>query len=68
VAEHGQCQTDSELSTSVDVPSSLKCAASRSDGKIQNGNGKSQVKNRKYEDDYIKFRFGNGKSQVKNRK
>jgi hypothetical protein len=30
---------------------------SRSDDKIQSGNGKSQVKNRKYEDDYIKFRF-----------
>jgi hypothetical protein len=34
-----------------------KCAKSRSDDQIQGGTGKSQVKNRKYEDDYMKFEF-----------
>jgi hypothetical protein len=48
---------DNEPSTLATVLSGAKCATSRSDDHIQSGNGKSQVKNRKYEDDYIKFRF-----------
>jgi hypothetical protein len=48
---------DNGPSTSVNVSSGPKCATSRSDDKIQSGTGKLQVKNRKYEDDCIKFRF-----------
>jgi hypothetical protein len=46
-----------EPSTSAIVSSGPKCATSRLDDHMQSGNGKSQVKNRKYEDDCIKFRF-----------
>jgi hypothetical protein len=48
---------DNEPSTSANISSGSKCAKSRSDDNIQSGAGKSQFKNRKYDDDYIKFRF-----------
>jgi hypothetical protein len=48
---------DNEPSTSANVSSGPKCAKLESDDKIQCGVGKSQVKKRKYDDDYIKFEF-----------
>jgi hypothetical protein len=48
---------DNEPSTSTNVSSGPKCAKLGSDDKIQRGVGKSQVKNRKYDDGYIKFGF-----------
>jgi hypothetical protein len=48
---------DSEPSTSANVSSGPKCAKLGSDDKIQRGVGKSKVKKRKYDDNYIKFGF-----------
>jgi hypothetical protein len=48
---------DNERSTSANVSSGPKCAKLGSDDKIQRGVGKSQVKKRKYYDDYVKFGF-----------
>jgi hypothetical protein len=48
---------DNEPSTSANVLSGPKCAKSRSDDLIQSGTVKSQVKRRKYDDDYIKLGF-----------
>jgi hypothetical protein len=48
---------DNEPSTSDNVLSGPKCEKFGSDDKIQRGVGKSQVKKRKYDDDYIKFGF-----------
>jgi hypothetical protein len=48
---------ENEPSTSANISSGPKCAKLGSDDKIQRGVGKSQVKKRKYDDDYIKFGF-----------
>jgi hypothetical protein len=48
---------ENEPSTSVNISSGPNCAKFWSDDKIQRGVGKSQVKKRKYDDDYIKFGF-----------
>jgi hypothetical protein len=48
---------DNEPSTSANISPGPKCAKLVSDDKIQRGVGKSQVKKRKYDDDYIKFGY-----------
>jgi hypothetical protein len=54
---------DNEPLTSANVLSGPKYVISRSVDHIQSGAGKSEVKNRKYDDDYIKFRFTWGGDQ-----